>query len=87
MLATSRVGDLRRAAVGAARRLSSSAAPTPSPAFDQGHYNVIAACYVGAALWIYRDSLEADGVTVTVPKAKLDKLQAELAAIKKLLGQ
>lgn len=41
----------------------------------------------GALLWIYRDSLEADGVTVSVPKAKLDKIQSELSAIKELLGQ
>lgn len=41
----------------------------------------------GAFLWLYRDSLEADGVTVSVPKAKLDKIQSELASIKKLLGQ
>ena len=70
MLATSRVGDLRRAAVGAARRLSSSAAPTPSPAFDQGHYNVIAACYVGTARARARAQARARAPCLRPPRAR-----------------
>jgi hypothetical protein len=40
----------------------------------------------GALLWAYRDSNEADGVTVQVPKAQLDQLQKDVAAIKQMLG-
>lgn len=39
----------------------------------------------GAFTWYYRDTLESDGTMVQVPKKKLDELQKDIDAIKKLM--
>mmetsp|Transcript_10546 Transcript_10546/g.28678 ORF Transcript_10546/g.28678 Transcript_10546/m.28678 type:complete len:92 (-) Transcript_10546:808-1083(-) len=84
-----RAGGLRRAAV-SVRRFSTAAAEESTAPFlglDTAAWSVVGACYFGAILWSHRDSLEADGPMVTVPKAKLNKIQNELTEIKALLGK
>mmetsp|Transcript_4195 Transcript_4195/g.10812 ORF Transcript_4195/g.10812 Transcript_4195/m.10812 type:complete len:93 (-) Transcript_4195:400-678(-) len=79
-------GLRRQMTSGAMRRCSTtSAAEASPPVLDNGSLYVIGACYFGAFLWYYRDSLESDGTMVQVPKKKLDNLQKEIDAIKKLM--
>ncbi|KAJ1619308.1 hypothetical protein T492DRAFT_890565 [Pavlovales sp. CCMP2436] len=89
MFATLRASGMRTAMRGVRRFSSEAAEEVPESARrpDFGDIAFVGTIYAGGLLWLYRESVEKAGETISVPKAKLDAITHELAEIKKMLAQ